>query len=70
MARLWLKGCPLCQGDLFEEAFSDPDDAVNQPMVTCLQCGHVLSEAEEACLRNEHSLRSSQPRGAARAPLL
>ena len=41
----WLKKCPRCQGDLIGE--SD----VHGAFVTCLQCGHMLTAAEEEALR-------------------
>ncbi len=41
----WLKKCPRCRGDLINE--SD----VHGSFVTCLQCGHMLSAAEEQALR-------------------
>ena len=41
----WLKGCPRCHGDLFRER-----DQYGW-YVFCLQCGHYLSEVEEAILR-------------------
>ena len=41
----WLKGCPRCRGDLFRER-----DHYGW-YVFCLQCGHYLSEVEEAILR-------------------
>jgi hypothetical protein len=47
----WLKKCPRCRGDLISE--SD----VHGAYVSCLQCGHMLSAAEEA------SLRGSGPAG-------
>ncbi|MBM2826432.1 MAG: hypothetical protein HW403_496 [Dehalococcoidia bacterium] len=38
-------GCPRCGGDLIEERYLDSADMV------CLQCGHILSAAQEAELR-------------------
>ena len=43
--RLWSRGCPRCSGDLFEERHLDSVDLV------CLQCGNILSMAQEAQLR-------------------
>lgn len=40
----WLKACPRCGGDLNAER--DRDGAY----VACLQCGHVLTSAQEALL--------------------
>jgi hypothetical protein len=42
---MWLKGCPRCGGDLYVE------HNVGDASVTCLQCGHVLTEAQENGLR-------------------
>ncbi len=42
--RYWLKNCPRCQGDLREEA--DQYGA----FISCVQCGHIPTEAEEARL--------------------
>ena len=38
----WFKACPRCRGDLYWET-----DAYG-PYVTCLQCSHYLTGAEEA----------------------
>jgi predicted nucleic-acid-binding Zn-ribbon protein len=47
---MWLKGCPKCRGDLFEEpAVGAQSVAVR--FITCLQCGHTLSEDEEQDLQ-------------------
>ena len=40
----WLKDCPRCHGDLFQNR-----DYYGW-YVSCLQCGHHLNEAEEAIL--------------------
>mgnify|MGYP005845542455 CR=1 FL=1 len=42
---MWLKGCPRCGGDLYIEY------NVGDASVTCLQCGHILTEAQEAGLK-------------------
>ncbi len=39
---LWLKGCPRCRGDLYEER-----DQYGY-VVACFQCGHELTQAEMA----------------------
>ena len=52
----WLKNCPRCHGDLIGE--SD----VHGAFISCLQCGHLLTAAEEAGLR-EHAVPESTPRG-------
>ena len=38
----WMKSCPRCEGDLF-----DGSDIYGR-YVSCMQCGHYLTEAEEA----------------------
>ncbi len=57
---MWLKGCPRCHGDLFEEAAVGAE-AYGRRFVSCLQCGHTLSEAQEAHL----SRRPGAPAAAA-----
>ena len=57
---MWLKGCPKCRGDLFEEPTIGLHAAARS--ISCLQCGHTLTEREEASL----TLKKS-PAGAARA---
>ena len=46
---MWLKGCPRCKGDLFEEAGINPE-VYGARFVNCLQCGYSLSPEEEAQL--------------------
>ncbi len=46
---MWLKGCPRCQGDLFEEAGIGPE-VYGARFVNCLQCGYTLSPEEESRL--------------------
>lgn len=41
----WLKSCPQCRGDLYED-----QDQYGRYM-GCLQCGHYLGEAEKPFLR-------------------
>ena len=41
---MWLKGCPKCHGDLYESW------GHYGRYVTCLQCGHHLSDFEEITL--------------------
>lgn len=38
---LWLKGCPRCGGDLYDE------QAMEGRLIACLQCGHILTTAQE-----------------------
>ena len=45
---MWLKGCPRCRGDLFEEPAIGLPPASRS--VSCLQCGHVLTDREDASL--------------------
>ncbi len=47
----WLKQCPQCGGDLIEE----PD--VYASYIGCLQCGRMLTPAEEQALRSAHTAR-------------
>ncbi len=47
----WLKGCPRCHGDLFETR-----ESVDH-YVSCLQCGRILSEAEERALPRRIQVR-------------
>lgn len=49
---MWLKGCPRCRGDLFEEPALGIPILVTH-YITCLQCGHVLSVAEERALAGQ-----------------
>jgi hypothetical protein len=46
---MWLKGCPRCQGDLFEEAGIGPE-TYGARFVNCLQCGYSLNPEEESRL--------------------
>lgn len=56
---MWLKGCPQCQGDLFEEAAVGPE-VYGTRFVNCLQCGYSLSADEETRLpRPERRVPSS-----------
>jgi hypothetical protein len=58
---MWLKGCPKCQGDLFEEPAIGLH-AVASRYVSCLQCGHVLTEHEEALLQTAKKPKAARPR--------
>jgi hypothetical protein len=42
---LWLKSCPRCGGDVYEDRGDDRGDAIY--FLECLQCGHILSDSEE-----------------------
>jgi hypothetical protein len=44
-AMYWLKGCPKCRGDLHEEM------DIYGVFIACIQCGYVVSGAEEEELR-------------------
>lgn len=46
---MWLKVCPRCKGDVYVEK------DIFESYLKCLQCGHVLSEAEK------RSVESSAP---------
>lgn len=39
--RWWLKACPRCGGDLYEE------EAWGERSIRCLLCGHALTRQEE-----------------------
>ena len=45
----WIKGCPRCNGDLYEEK------DIYSRFVACIQCGHYLNEVEEAAIRHSPS---------------
>lgn len=49
--RYWLKECPRCHGDLREES-----DLYGKYIV-CMQCGYILSQAEETQLLATGTLR-------------
>jgi predicted nucleic-acid-binding Zn-ribbon protein len=56
---MWLKGCPKCRGDLYEEpAIGAHSVAVRY--VSCLQCGYMLTDQEEMALRRIQPRRSPQ----------
>ena len=38
----WFKSCPKCHGDLYR------DSDLYGAFVACMQCGHYLTQAEEA----------------------
>ena len=46
----WLKGCPRCNGDLYE------DRDIHGSYIACLQCSKYLTAADEAKLRDATSL--------------
>ncbi|MDA0264772.1 MAG: hypothetical protein O3A93_11395 [Chloroflexi bacterium] len=57
----WLKSCPRCFGDLYDNA------DIYGNYIDCLQCGHYLTVEEEDKIRSEHPfgkvhvLRSDEP---------
>jgi hypothetical protein len=51
---MWLKGCPRCHGDLFEEIAVAPE-LYGARTVGCLQCGYSLSADEERELPRSRS---------------
>lgn len=57
---MWLKSCPRCNGDLYEN--EDPYGHY----VSCVQCGYYLSEVEEVVLR--YSSQTSAREGAEKVP--
>ena len=42
----WFKSCPKCHGDLYKDS-----DAYGT-FISCLQCGHYLSQVQEAQMRS------------------
>ena len=40
----WFKSCPKCHGDLYQ------DSDTYGTYISCLQCGHYLTEADETGL--------------------
>ncbi len=52
---LWTKSCFRCGGDLYEERNLGGVDIV------CLQCGHILTSAQEARLVEKTSERHPRP---------
>ena len=52
----WLKSCPKCGGNLYEDR--DQYGA----FISCVQCGHYLTQAEEVLLRYMNRPSSSGPR--------
>lgn len=49
---MWLKGCPKCRGDVFEEPALGAHSA-GLRFLTCLQCGHLLTDQEEQLVRRD-----------------
>jgi hypothetical protein len=53
---IWLKGCPRCGGDLFEEHVDTVAD------IKCLQCSRILNEAQRLYVldktREYHTLQA------------
>jgi hypothetical protein len=47
---MWLKGCPRCHGDLYEEPALGARSVASR-FVSCLQCGYLLSDQEERALQ-------------------
>ncbi|MBI4282699.1 MAG: hypothetical protein HY672_04360 [Chloroflexi bacterium] len=56
----WLKCCPRCNGDLYEN--KDPYGRY----VACIQCGYYLSEMDEVVLR--YSSQTNTREGAEKVP--
>ena len=61
MLIFWLKSCPRCEGDLYENA------DIYGTYIGCLQCGHYLTAEEDAGLRalnpagKTHTLPPGEP---------
>ena len=51
----WFKACPKCHGDLASD--QDPYGRY----VSCIQCGHYLSQAEESRLEAVSQRESKRP---------
>ncbi|MBI4495248.1 MAG: hypothetical protein HY690_20935 [Chloroflexi bacterium] len=60
MSKLWLKSCPRCRGDLYEEPAVGRHHFASY-YITCLQCGHVLTDAQESLLTGRQSRAAPQP---------
>ena len=56
---MWLKSCPRCRGDLYENR------DIYGRYVDCLQCGHHMTEVEEVVLR--YAARHPVQQGAGQA---
>lgn len=57
--RFWLRGCPRCQGDVYEERGLGSVDMV------CIQCGHILTVVQETALRSNWKEVAARERAAA-----
>ena len=57
----WLKCCPRCGGDLYDDR-----DQYGY-YIACVQCGHYLTEAEEVLLK--HAARPRPASGPSRVPI-
>jgi hypothetical protein len=53
--RYWLKECPRCHGDLRDES-----DFYGR-YIACVQCGHILQQAEEVQLTSTGVLNQPVP---------
>ena len=51
----WLKCCPRCNGDLYEEK------DIHGSYINCLQCSNYLTEADQAVLWATSSLNTEAP---------
>jgi hypothetical protein len=59
----WFKICPRCCGDLSEDR-----DQYGR-YISCIQCGHYLTEAEEVVLKYGPRTASGRTRVGAREPV-
>ncbi|MDO8689927.1 MAG: hypothetical protein Q7R39_07945 [Dehalococcoidia bacterium] len=48
---MWSKVCPRCKGDVYVEK------DIFETNLKCLQCGHVLNEAEKRVVESAPSVR-------------
>ena len=44
----WLKSCPRCHGDLYENT------DIYGSYIDCFQCGHYLTDIEDTDLRSDN----------------
>ncbi len=55
---LWLKSCPRCRGDLLRTSNG------TEFVLSCLQCGHTLSEMDARRLMEQRQVRPTARRAA------
>lgn len=60
---MWRKACPKCGGTVYKETH-----LANEYDLVCLQCGRILTRAEERALRALLAARHAAPRPADTQP--